>query len=328
MSVPLRFIRYQGPVLRGMGEAAVGALKQRLGKKNRANGDGATHAPPVSGPEGRGAELPATGPRTPGPEHRITVSPRPADLVSAYLRWVGGDPASYKGRVPAHLFPQWGFPLTGKVMEGLSYPMLAAMNGGCKLTMNAPLPAGESLEVTGRLDAVDDNGQRAILDQKIVTGTRANPEAVVAHLYVFVPLKRDDKKSGKKTEKDKPRVPVDAREIAFFKLGADAGLDFAKLTGDFNPVHWVPRWARAFGFRNVILHGFGTMARAIEALNRGLFAGDVNALSEIDVRFTRPLVLPARVGVYVRQNKVWVGDAPGGPAYLEGTFKVRSRGEA
>jgi len=306
MSVSLKFIRYQGPVLRGMGEAAVGALKQRLAK----NGNGKAHAAPT----------------LPGREHRITVSPRPADLVSTYVRWVGGDPSSYKGRVPAHLFPQWGFPLTGRMMEGLSYPMLAAMNGGCKLTINGPLPTGEPLEVTGRLDAVDDNGQRAILDQKIVTGTKANPEAVVAHLYVFIPLKKDDKKSGKKT--DKARVPVDAREIAFFKLKPDAGLDFAKLTGDFNPVHWVPRWAKAFGFKNVILHGFGTMARAIEALNRGLFAGDVTALQEIDVRFTRPLVLPARVGVYVRGDKVWVGDAPGGPAYLEGTFKLRNKGQA
>ena len=307
MSVSLKFIRYQGPVLRGMGEAALGALRQKLAKNGK---NGAAAAPP----------------RLPGPEHHLTVSPRPTELVNAYVRWVGGDPASYKGRVPAHLFPQWGFPLTGKVMEGLSYPMLAAMNGGCKLTIHAPLPANEPLEVSGRLDAVDDNGQRAILDQKIVTGTKTNPEALVAHLYVFVPLKKDDKKSGKKTEK--ARVPVDAREISYFKLRDDAGLDFAKLTGDFNPVHWVPRWARAFGFRNVILHGFGTMARAIEALNRGLLAGDVDALAEIDVRFTRPLVLPARVGVYVRGDKLWVGDAPGGPAYLEGSFKLRNKGRA
>jgi hypothetical protein len=246
------------------------------------------------------------------------------------VRWVGGDPSSYKSRVPAHLFPQWGFPLTGKLVEGLKYPMLAAMNGGCKLTINAPLPSSEPLEVVGRLEAIDDNGQRAILDQKIVTGTRANPDAVVAHLYVFIPLKPKERSGDKKNGKasDKARVPVDAREIAFFKLGSDAGLDFAKLTGDFNPVHWVPRWARAFGFKNVILHGFGTLARAIEALNRGLFAGDVDALAEIDVRFTRPLVLPARVGVYVDGNRVWVGDAPGGPAYLEGSFKVRAKGDA
>jgi acyl dehydratase len=305
MSVPLTFVRYQGPVLRGMGEAALGALRQRLGNH--------AAAPP---------------PSLPGPEHRLSVSPRPRPLVDAFVRWSGGDPASYKGRVPPHLFPQWGFPLTGRVMEGLSYPMLAAMNGGCKLTIHAPLPADETLEVTSRLEGIDDNGQRAILDQQIVTGTRSQPEALVAHLYVFVPLakkeagQKNDKKSGKTI--DKARVAVDAREIAFFKLGTQAGLDFAKLTGDFNPVHWVPRWARAFGFRNVILHGFGTLARAIEALQRGLFAGDVDALAGIDVRFTRPLVLPARVGVYVRGDRVWVGDAPGGPAYLEGSFTVRS----
>lgn len=302
MSVSLRFVRYQGPVLRGMGEAALAALRQRVGR------------------------APAGPPVVPGPEHHITVAPRPQELVNAYLRWVGGDPASYKGRVPAHLFPQWGFPLTGKLVEGLSYPMLAAMNGGCKLTMNAALPAGEPLEVGGRLEAIDDNGQRAILDQKIVTGTRAHPDAVVAHLYVFVPLEKAARRANGKP-KDKARVPVEARELAFFRLRDDAGLDFAKLTGDFNPVHWVPRWARAFGFRNVILHGFATLARAIEALNRGLLAGDPSALAEIDVRFTRPLVLPARVGVYVDTNRVWVGDAPGGPAYLEGTFQVRAKGQ-
>ncbi len=301
MAVPIKYVLHQGPVIRGMGEAMLAALKQRAG----------LHGPHAS---------------VPGPLHAITVPPRPDDLVAAYVKHVGGDPSAYRGRVPAHRFPQWAFPLTGKLVEGLSYPMLSAMNGGCKLTINQQLPAGEPLEVTGQLVAVDDNGQRAILDQQITTGTRANKEAIVAHLYVFIPLAKD-KKNGK-PEKEKPRVPVGAREIAFWKLGPDAGLDFAKLTGDFNPVHWVPRWAKAFGFKNTILHGFGTLARAIEGLNRARFAGDTTALTEIDVRFTRPLVLPARVGLYLDGNKLYVGDAPGGPAYLEGTYRARTGGEA
>src|SRR5262249_12286543 len=159
----------------------------------------------------------------PGPVHTMSVSPRPDDLVKTYIQHVGGDPGAYRGRLPAHLFPQWGFPLTGKLMEGLSYPMLAAMNGGCKLTINKQLPAGDPLEVTGQLVSVDDNGQRAILDQVLTTGTRSKPEAVVAHLYVFVPLggaKKNGKANGKS---DKPRVPVEARELAFWKLRADAG---------------------------------------------------------------------------------------------------------
>jgi hypothetical protein len=291
-----------------MGEAVLAALKQRAGI----------------------AKTAATS--VPGPSYTVTVPPRPDELVQAYVRHVGGDPASYRGRVPAHLFPQWTFPLTGKLVEGLSYPMVSAMNGGCKLTIRAPLVANEPLVVTGQLANVDDDGRRAILDQKMVTGTRSVPEAVVAHLYVFIPLRGKDGKNGKNGKdakngkpKDKPRVASDARELAYWKLRPDAGLDFAKLTGDFNPVHWIPAWAHAMGFPNVILHGFATLARAIEGLNRAKFAGDVDALAEIDVRFTRPLVLPARVGLYVLGDKVWVGDAPGGPAYLEGTFKVRSQ---
>ncbi len=303
MPVSTRHVLSQGPALRGMGEAALGALKQRLGIA-KTNG----------------------APSLPGPEVRATFPPRAPELIRDYARHVGGDPGAYKRRVPPHLFPQWGFALTGKTLEGLRYPMLKAMNGGCKLVMNAPLPSDEPLEVSARLESIDDDGKRAILEQRIVTSTRSAPEAIVAHLYIFVPLagsKKDGADEGKRgAKKERPRVPEDAKEIAFWKLRADAGLDFAKLTGDFNPVHWVPSYARAFGFRNTILHGFGTMARAIEGLNRGLFAGDVDALSEVHVRFTRPLVLPAKVGLYVRGEELFVGDAPSGPAYLTGTYRT------
>jgi hypothetical protein len=73
----------------------------------------------------------------------------------------------------------------------------------------------------------------------------------------------------------------------------------------------------------MILHGFSTMARAIEGLNRSLFSGDVRALVTFDCKFTRPLVLPAAVGLYVKDDQVFVGDAPGGPAYLVGSFQTR-----
>ena len=61
-----------------------------------------------------------------------------------------------------------------------------------------------------------------------------------------------------------------------------------------------------------------------EALNRGRFSGDPSRLHTIDVRFVRPLALPASVGVYVsNEGGIWVGDAPDGGAYLEGRFETR-----
>ena len=53
MSVHSKFIRYQGPVLRGMGEAAVGALKQRLGEERQGDGGArAVAAGPGASPHG------------------------------------------------------------------------------------------------------------------------------------------------------------------------------------------------------------------------------------------------------------------------------------
>jgi acyl dehydratase len=90
-------------------------------------------------------------------------------------------------------------------------------------------------------------------------------------------------------------------------------------------VHWIRPYARAFGFRSTILHGFSTMARAIEGLGRALYAGDTRRVRVFDCRFTRPLVLPARVGLYLRGSEVFVGDAPDGPAYLAGSFQTTNQ---
>jgi hypothetical protein len=303
MGVSTRYVLNQGPVLGALGRAAVAAVKSR---KNTGGG-----APP----------------QVPGRELRERIPPRPADMVKDYIRNVGGDPAAYRNQVPAHLFPQWVFPLQARGLEDLSYPLQKVLNGGCRIEFNAPIPAGEALNVSCRLEGIDDDGKRAIIHQRAVTGTAQRPDAVVTHVYAFVPLaskKKGEKPApGAKKKAPPPRIPEDAREIAFWNIPVSAGLDFAKLTGDFNPIHWIAPAARAAGFKNVILHGFATLARAIEGMNRALFAGDASQLASIDVRFTRPLVLPAKVGLYVRGDEVFVGSAKGGPANLVGTFTTR-----
>jgi acyl dehydratase len=307
MAVSNKHVLQQGPVLATLGRAAITAFRQSLDAR-------------------LGRAAPSGMPPIPSAEIHETILPRPNDLVRDYVRNVGGDPSAYKGIVPPHLFPQWGFPLQARTLEGLPYPLVRVLNGGCRLEMNAPLPADQPLEVRARLEDVYDNGRRAVIHQRIVTGTIEVPEAVVAHLYAIVPLsppglpKTTNGKPNGAAKKDVVRVPEHAEELQRWRIGTQAGLDFAKLTGDFNPVHWVRPYARAFGFRSTILHGFATMARAIEGLQRTMFSGSVHMLRVVDVKFTKPLVLPAKVGLYVDGDQIFVGDAPGGPAYLAGTF--------
>ncbi len=297
MAVPTKFIAHQGPILAALGRTAFAALKQQaVGSK--------------------------PGPLVlPGPEVRRTVPPRSPALVKAYTRNVGGDPRVWARELPPHLFPQWGFGLASLTLESIPYPLVKVMNGGCRLEVRGPLAIDASLDVCAQLKGIDDNGRRAVLHQHIVTGTKEVPEAVLADLYAIVPL-GGPKGEKKAKRRERPRVPNEVRELAYWKLGPGAGLDFAKLTGDFNPVHWLVPYAKAMGFKNTILHGFGTMARAWEGLRRYALAASASP-RVLDVRFTRPLVLPARVGLYVDDaDGVFVGDAPGGPAYMTGTWSV------
>lgn len=270
---------------------------------------------------------------TPGPDHRRTFSPVPDSLLDAYIAHLGGDPRAYRGIVPPHFFPHWVMPVAAEAIKNLPYPILRVVNAGCRMQVDAMLPRQRPVQVRAHLANIEDDGVRALITQRAVVETEDTPNALSVEIYAYVPLR--DRGNGKPNgngksgaskpaaaseKRAKPRVPQGSREIDFMKLSADAGLSFAKLTGDFNPIHWLPAYAKTAGFRNVVLHGFGTFARCCESLNRGLLGGDVRKLRVLDAKFTRPLVLPHAVGVYVHGREVFVGDGVEGPAYMSGRF--------
>lgn len=259
---------------------------------------------------GRGA-LPAT----PGPEVRGSVPALSEGLVRDFVRVCGGEAATWRGVVPPHLFPQWTFPFVVRALRPLPYPLWRSLNAGARMVVTAPIPLGEPLEVSARLEKIAEDDRRVVLETRIVTGTARNPRALTADLFAFVPLG-----GGPRTRKAPETVPSTAREIDRWLLSSTAGLDFALLTGDFNPIHWLAPYARVAGFPSVILHGFASMARAAESLVRSMFAGDGGRLRRLDVRFARPLALPAEVALYVAGDRLFLGDAPGAPAYLVGSF--------
>jgi acyl dehydratase len=306
MALPTKHIKNQGPVLAMLGSTAVEAVRRAVTGK----------APTSLGP-------------LPGPEIHAKLPPRPRDLIRDYVKFCGGDPNAYKHTVPPHLWPQWGFPLAGKAIERVPYPLHKVLNGGCRVEVNAVIANDEPLEVSARLVNVDENERRAVLESQVITGTAANPNAIVATMYAIVPLGKPggDKKSSGGKKPAPERTPLDGEELARWKIPANAGLAFAMLTGDFNPVHWIPPYARAFGFRNTILHGFASMSKSWEGLVRSRFAGSPTAIREVDVKFTKPLTLPAKVGLYLRatdeqdRDQFWLATAPGATPFLSGTVR-------
>jgi acyl dehydratase len=258
-------------------------------------------------------------PPLPGPLLSARVPPRPAALVAAFLEHIGSRPGTWEGVLPPHLFPQWAFALLSRALEGLPYSPLALLNGGCHMTVNRPMPMGEAIDLEAQLVRVDDTGRLAVITERLVTGTANAPQALEVDFFPVARLPGKGRDAARPESKERPGVPARASEIGRWSLGPRAGLEFALLTGDFNPIHWIRPAARAAGFESTILHGFAVMSRAIEAL----VAGDGARLGELEVRFRKPLVLPAEVGAFVDGDAIYVGERPGAEAYMTGRFGLR-----
>jgi acyl dehydratase len=88
----------------------------------------------------------------------------------------------------------------------------------------------------------------------------------------------------------------------------DQTVRYAEPSGDHNPIHLDPDFARAVGLPGIINHGLCTMAFASHAVI-GIAAADPRNLERLAVRFAKP-VLP---GQDIR-TRVWA-DGPGGFAF-------------
>jgi len=65
---------------------------------------------------------------------------------------------------------------------------------------------------------------------------------------------------------------------------------YAGASGDFNPIHWDERTAKAVGLPDVIAHGMLTMATAVRVVTD--WVGDPGAVVDYKVRFSKPVVVP------------------------------------
>jgi acyl dehydratase len=85
-------------------------------------------------------------------------------------------------------------------------------------------------------------------------------------------------------------APEDQLPLATYTINRGDLIRYAGASGDFNPIHWSDRIARMAGLAGVVAHGMLLMALAARAVTD--WAGSGGAVESLDMRFTRPAVVP------------------------------------
>ncbi|WLI07382.1 MaoC/PaaZ C-terminal domain-containing protein [Pseudomonas sp. FP597] len=106
-------------------------------------------------------------------------------------------------------------------------------------------------------------------------------------------LCRGVKLEGEATD-DSQATSAQVSELARWNAPADIGRRYARVSGDYNPIHLSALSAKLFGFPQAIAHGLWNKARTLAALAEHLPAANI----EIAVEFKKPVRLPGDVVLF------------------------------
>lgn len=114
-------------------------------------------------------------------------------------------------------------------------------------------------------------------------------------------------------------LPTEGYQVAEqWLLESHLGRRYAKLSGDYNPIHLHPWLSRWFGFSRPIIHGMYSVGRVQATLEAAL----KTEIQMLDVGFRRPVVLPTSLLCLYSEHeeKVMVTDIKRTRSFLDGSY--------
>jgi acyl dehydratase len=241
------------------------------------------------------------------------VTAKPED-VAAYAKVCG---FALRDTLPPTYPHMLAFPLHMAVMSDGSFPFGAVGLVHVENSIAQKRPIGIHEEMTIRVRPTKlqphPKGKTFSLETEVLVDGKAVWESVSTM------LRRGGGSNGEapKQEKGFESLPADAPASAEWKLPGDLGRRYAGVSGDRNPIHMHSLTAKPLGFPGAIAHGMWTKARALAQLESKLPQS-----FEVEVRFRKPVLLPARVEFASQEQGeeilFAVRDAKKGTPHLDG----------
>jgi hypothetical protein len=246
------------------------------------------------------------------------VTAKPEDVAS-YARVCG---FALRDALPPTYPHMLAFPLHMAVMSNGSFPFGAVglVHVENSITQKRPIGIDEEMTIRVRPTKLQPHskGKTFSLQTEVLVDGEIVWESTSTML-------RRGKSNGDAPKGDKSFESLDtnAPAAAEWKLPGDLGRRYAGVSGDRNPIHMHSLTAKPLGFPGAIAHGMWTKARALAQLG-----SELPDSFEVEVRFRKPILLPARV-VFAEQSSgeeilFAVRNAKKGTPHLDGRLRETS----
>ena len=191
-----------------------------------------------------------------------------------------------KNKSGMKVFPSFATIVAG---SGLLFPkgtdFVRLLHGEQLIRLYIPFKPNGTINTKAVIEHIYDKGKAAVIHTKI-SGYAPEGEHIFDTKYSFFVGGSGGfgGDPGPKTEPINPPEGVEPDFSISYQTSTNQAA-FYRLTGDFNPLHIDPNFAKMAGQPKPILHGLCTYGIATRAIVNGLCNGDVSRFIEFSARF-------------------------------------------
>lgn len=177
-------------------------------------------------------------------------------------------------------------PIHIRILTHPKFPIaaLGIVHMSNEITQHAPIAPDAVLDFTIRCSG--NRWARKGVEFDILTEATADVGKVWESVMTIFSRQHVPDGAGAGASDDKPTLP---ESYETWRIPADQGRRYARVSGDYNLIHLYPWTAKMFGFPRHIVHGMWSLARCASAMPAPALP------SRLSVSFRRPVFLPATV---------------------------------
>jgi acyl dehydratase len=172
-------------------------------------------------------------------------------------------------------------------VPGLEIDLALTLHGEQDLEVFGPLPIAASVRTYGQLVEILDKGSGAVIVAELVTEDETGTTLCRHRFSVFA---RGAGGFGGLRRKALPIAsPVGPPDLVIDRSTLPQQALLYRLSGDMNPIHADPEYARRGGFDQPILHGLCTYGMVCKAVVDEVLDGAVERVARYQARFAGPV---------------------------------------